>query len=217
MELWDLYNENRELLGKTHVRGEELPDGCLHLAVHVWIKNSEGKYLISQRSENKDRYPLYFECVGGSVLAGETSEHAALREAFEEVGVKLDESKGSVVYTKTRTIVSGVKHNDIMDVWLFEFDGEPSLEIATTDEVCAVDWRTPEEIMELYKSQKLVPTLEYFFDVVQNAQIKKTQNIKKNTSKNNKNKKKIKKLSENSRYFDFYDDIKSGCHKVIDW
>lgn len=24
-EIWDLYNENRELLGKDHVRGEQLP------------------------------------------------------------------------------------------------------------------------------------------------------------------------------------------------
>ena len=24
-EIWDLYNENRELLGKDHIRGEQLP------------------------------------------------------------------------------------------------------------------------------------------------------------------------------------------------
>ena len=30
-------------------------------------------------------------------------------------------------------------------------------------------------------------------------------------------KKKVKKLSERSRYFDFYDDVKAGCHKIIDW
>ena len=42
----------------------------------------------------------------------------------------------------------------------------------------------------------------------------KTQNKAKNIVKN---KKKSKKLSKNSRYFDFYDDIKSGCQKIIDW
>ena len=46
---------------------------------------------------------------------------------------------------------------------------------------------------------------------------KKTQNTKKITKKCDKNKKKIKKLSEKSKYFDFYDDVKSGCNKVIDW
>lgn len=34
-EIWDLYNENRELLGKDHVRGEQLPIDGYHLVVHV--------------------------------------------------------------------------------------------------------------------------------------------------------------------------------------
>lgn len=42
----------------------------------------------------------------------------------------------------------------------------------------------------------------------------KTQNIIKKSAKN---KKKSSKLSKNSRYFDFYDDIKSGCQKIVDW
>lgn len=29
-EIWDLYNENRELLGKDHVRGEQLPIDGYH-------------------------------------------------------------------------------------------------------------------------------------------------------------------------------------------
>ena len=45
----------------------------------------------------------------------------------------------------------------------------------------------------------------------------KTQSSSKNIKKSDKNKKKIKKLSEKSKYFDFYDDVKSGCNKVIDW
>ena len=32
-----------------------------------------------------------------------------------------------------------------------------------------------------------------------------------------KNKKKTKKLSQNTKYFDYYDDIKSSCHKIYDW
>ena len=40
---------------------------------------------------------------------------------------------------------------------------------------------------------------------------------KKPVKKCDKNKKKTKKMSQTSKYFDFYDDIKSGCHKVFDW
>jgi len=45
----------------------------------------------------------------------------------------------------------------------------------------------------------------------------KTQNKEKIIKKSDKNKKKTKKLSESSKYFDFYDDVKSGCQKIIDW
>lgn len=46
---------------------------------------------------------------------------------------------------------------------------------------------------------------------------KKVQKSSKNVKKIDKNKQKTKKLSENSRYFDFYDDVKSGCQKIYDW
>lgn len=58
MEIWDLYTEKRERTGTTHPRGEKIPDGFYHLVVHVWIRNSEGKYLIAQRSPNKEAFPL---------------------------------------------------------------------------------------------------------------------------------------------------------------
>ena len=70
MELWDLYDKNRHFTGLDHVRGEEIPQGYYHLVVHVWIRNSRGEYLISQRSADRPTFPLMWECVGGSVLKG---------------------------------------------------------------------------------------------------------------------------------------------------
>ena len=34
MELWDLYDENRIPLGRTHPRGGPVPEGTYHLAVY---------------------------------------------------------------------------------------------------------------------------------------------------------------------------------------
>lgn len=48
-------------------------------------------------------------------------------------------------------------------------------------------------------------------------EIKKTQNINAVAQNKQKNKKKTTKLSKKSKYFDFYDDIKSSCHKIVDW
>lgn len=43
-EVWDLNNENREPLGKEHIRGEQLQIGGYHLVVHVWIRNSKRRW-----------------------------------------------------------------------------------------------------------------------------------------------------------------------------
>lgn len=61
------------------------------------IRNSKGKYLISQRSANRPTYPLMWECVGGSVVKGEDSLLGAIRETKEEVGVDLRPEKGQVI------------------------------------------------------------------------------------------------------------------------
>lgn len=165
-EIWDLYNENRELIGKDHVRGEQLPADGYHLVVHVWIRNSKGEYLISQRSANRRHCPLMWECVGGSVLKGEDSLQGALREAKEEVGVDLEPKKGQVLFTKIRKMLYGKIINDIVDVWLFEYDGGVDLNNATTDEVAQVAWMDGAKIRELFEQKMLVETLEYFFTEV---------------------------------------------------
>lgn len=48
-------------------------------------------------------------------------------------------------------------------------------------------------------------------------EIQKTQNSLKNNEKIKKNKQKNKLQCEKDKYFAFYDDIKDGSHKVVDW
>ena len=165
MEKWDLYDKHFNVVGE-HIRGEEMPDGCYHLVVHIWIKNKNGQYLISQRSASRPNNPLKWECQGGSVLKGEDSLHGALREVKEEVGIDLLPENGKVVFSKIRHVIRGVKFNDMMDVWLFDYDGDADLQKATTPEVAQTKWLYPDEIKELDKQNELVPTLKYFFDEI---------------------------------------------------
>lgn len=168
MELWDLYNENRELLGIDHIRGKELPEGCYHLVVHIWIRNSKGEYLISQRSADRPTFPLMWECVGGSVLKGEDSLTGAIREVQEEVGLILSPDTGKLIHSCVRRTLDGVKFNDILDVWLFECYDDVVLEQATTNEVLKTEWMTKSKIIDLFDSGKIVRNLNYFFTVVYN-------------------------------------------------
>ena len=163
-EIWDLYNEKRELTGRDQVRGEEIPRGYYHLVVHVWIRNRCGKYLISQRSADRPMQPLKWECVGGSVLKGEDSLTGALRETKEEVGLSLEPKDGKIVRSTIGRIVNGVRFSDIVDVWLFPYDGSVSLKTATTKEVAQSVWLDRQQIKELFDQGEFVDTLGYFFE-----------------------------------------------------
>lgn len=166
MEIWDLYNLNKEIIGE-HIRGTELPENGYHLVVHVWIRNSKGQYLMTRRSQKKKTFPLMWECVGGGVLKGEKSLDAAIREVEEEVGIILSSKDGKKVLTQVRDYADGKRVNDINDVYIFSYEGPVVLSEALTDEVAQVRWMNREEIISLYESGKMVSVikdLSYFIE-----------------------------------------------------
>lgn len=90
-ELWDVYTKDREKTGRTHRRGDKMPPGDYHLAVHVCIFNSKNEMLLQQRQPFKSGWPNMWDIsVGGSAVAGDTSSKAAERETWEELGLRLD-------------------------------------------------------------------------------------------------------------------------------
>ena len=107
MELWDLYDRNKNPLNKTHIRGERLKRGEYHFVVHILSVNDEGKILITKRSPEKP-FGGKWEITGGSAVAGESSVTAAVRELSEETGLKTEEQNlkycGTVVRDKTNCI-----------------------------------------------------------------------------------------------------------------
>lgn len=48
-------------------------------------------------------------------------------------------------------------------------------------------------------------------------QNEKTQNLSKNKKITHKNSKLLKNSASKQKYFDYYDDVKDGTHKVVDW
>ena len=64
-------------------------------------------------------------------------------------------------------MVDGIKFDDILDVWLWEYDGAVTLNRATTDEVAQAMWMNVEQIRALYDAGKLVHRLGYFFEKIE--------------------------------------------------
>ena len=98
MELWDVYDENRKLTGKTHERGVPLGPGEYHIIADVWTVNQRSEILLTRRHPDKP-YGLLWECTGGSVLTGENSVEGALRELSEEVGIHASKDELHLIHS----------------------------------------------------------------------------------------------------------------------
>lgn len=148
-ELWDVYDANRNLTGKTHRRGDDLLPGEYHLVVHVWIQNPDGTFLMTQRSPNKG-FPLLWETTGGSALAGDDSLTAALREVKEETGLILAPLNGRILLQ-----YSGTDYH--VDVWLFRQDFDLQDVLLQEGENCGKRLSTREEILSGLADGTIVP------------------------------------------------------------
>ena len=88
MELWDIYDADKKVTGRTMKRNDWcLKDGEYHLTVLGVIARPDHTYLITKRVMTKAWAPGWWEVSGGAAQAGETSEEAVRREVLEETGL----------------------------------------------------------------------------------------------------------------------------------
>jgi len=145
MEIWDLYDENRQLTGETAVRGQALPRGRYHLVVDALFLNSKGETLLQRRAKEKDILPDIWSVTGGSALAGETSREACLRETEEEMGFVPDMEHAKILLTEKREKTEAPFFRDL---WLIHQDVPLEKMAWQPGEVQDGMWILPEKIRE---------------------------------------------------------------------
>lgn len=89
MEYSDVYDKERNLTGRTHLRGTPWKKGEYGYVVCVWVHDGKGNLLMTRRAKEKT-FPGTWENSGGAVQAGETPEQAITRELFEETGIRAE-------------------------------------------------------------------------------------------------------------------------------
>ena len=103
MELWDIYDKDKKLTGRTMERNDwTMKPGDFHLTVLGVVQRPDGKFLITKRVETKAWAPGHWEVSGGAAQAGESSLEAVKREVLEETGIDVSDAEGGYVFTYSR-------------------------------------------------------------------------------------------------------------------
>lgn len=89
MEMRDVYFLDGTFSGRTIEKHTPMKKGQYLLHTIVIMKTADGRYIMQQRSLKARYSPGKWDVTGGGVTAGETSDQAAVREAYEELGVTM--------------------------------------------------------------------------------------------------------------------------------
>lgn len=142
MEYRDLYDKNKQITGKTFIKGEQVPIGYYYLIVKIIIKNDNNEYLIQKRVINKGGK---WSLTGGHPKAGESSLEGITTEVQEELGINIKDEKIKLMKTIT--------HNDqFYDIYYLKKNIDIEDIIIQEEEVEDVMWATKEEIIEMNKN-----------------------------------------------------------------
>ena len=154
-EYWDVYDKNRVFQNKTIRRGDTFAEGEYYVCCEVWIVNSKGEMLLTQRHPNKKAGGLW-EFIGGGVLAGETTAQAALREVKEEIGISLTVRELSLFGMYQRL-------NYFMDIYLAKNDVNIENIVLDTNETINAKWVSMEELQVMIEKQEIVRSVAQRF------------------------------------------------------
>ena len=161
MELVDLLNNRKELIGETCERNA-VPEGKYRLSIHIWIVNDKNEILIQQRSASRKMFPNMWTNTGGACIAGETSIETVFRELKEELNVipNID---------NLELIASYKRKKDYVDVWLLRQNININDLKFNDNEVQAAKWVSIEEWKKLLiEEQAIKSSTNYFLNYINN-------------------------------------------------
>ena len=152
MELWDLYDLDRNKTGRTIVRGEPIPEGYYRFVVHICIFDNAGRMLIQHRTPTKRAFPDVWDLsAGGAAIQGDDSHSAAQRELYEELGIAYD-------FSAIRPVLTTCFANGFNDVYCITLDGLDLASLTLQErETDGVRWATEDEILALIDEGDFIP------------------------------------------------------------
>ena len=158
-ELWDILDENGNVIGRFIERGKPMQKGDYHLVAEIWILNSKWEFLISKRSAGGEWHGLW-QTTGGCAVAGDDSLKTALKETREEIGITLDPKNG-MLFKRYSALRSNDPGGYIKDVWLFRQEADIASVVFQPEETCDAMWASKAQIIQFINEKKFIPVEKY--------------------------------------------------------
>ncbi|WP_279401419.1 NUDIX hydrolase [Piscibacillus salipiscarius] len=151
MEIWDIYDQQRNKTERQMRRGDAFGLEDYHLVVHVCLFNDKGEMLIQQRQTNRDHWPSMWDLtVGGSAIAGEDPQQAAEREVKEELGYEID-------LTNQRPSLTINFDHGFDDIFIVKTNVDICSLPIPTEEVQEVKWASKDTILTKIEEGSFLP------------------------------------------------------------
>ena len=166
METFDIYTADGMRTGRTAPKGTLCGEGEYYLGAHMYLYNSQGRFLLQKRAETKAIMPGEWEIHMGHAAAGENGLDTARRELAEEIGV--------VVPAEDFVHVARFvwrRYHHLIDVFFCRADPELSELTLQEEEVSAVKWISREEMIAFVEAleDKPVGYREAVLEYLRNA------------------------------------------------
>ena len=162
-EIFDVYTRAGKKIGtapKSTCHCEN--PGFYHKPVWIWIINSKGEILIQKRAKTKKHFPSLWDMPSaGHVDSGETCIEGAIRETFEELGVKTIEEDyeyiGEYIYDLGW---------ELAQIYFLRLDYEIDKFKISTEEVEEIKWLKYDDFVDIFYSEKFVPLDKEYKDMI---------------------------------------------------
>ncbi len=148
MELIDVLTYDGAFTGRVKPKPEVHRDGDWHRAAHLWIVTPDGRVLLQRRADHKESWPgLWDVSVAGHVNAGESARDAAVREAFEELGLRVTGLE-HLATLRFQAVLNGGAYleNELHEVYLVRLEIDVDALTLDPAEVAEVALLAPDEL-----------------------------------------------------------------------
>lgn len=151
MELWDIYDKDRNLTGKVIPKGTALEENEYRINIRLAIFNDQDEMLIQKRQTIKQKYPNFWDVsVAGNAMHGEISEETVERELKEELGLEHD-------FSNERPMITIHRKHGFTDIYILNLNVDINSLKIQHEEVQSVIWATKQEIFQLMDEGKFIP------------------------------------------------------------